>query len=73
MWEYAGTHGLLLVSKDSDFRQLAFLHGPPPKVLWLRLGNASTLAVLNVLLDSIEAIERFVMTEEESLLVLPIE
>jgi len=73
VWEYAGTHGLLLVSKDSDFRQLAFLHGPPPKVLWLRLGNASTLAVLNVLLDSIEAIERFVMTEEESLLVLPTE
>ena len=28
IWEYAGEHGLVIVSKDSDFRQLAFLLGP---------------------------------------------
>ena len=31
--EYPREHDLILVSKDSDFRQLAFLHGPPPKVV----------------------------------------
>ena len=31
IWTYAGEHGFVIVSKDSDFRQLAFLHGPPPK------------------------------------------
>ncbi|MGE3326743.1 MAG: DUF5615 family PIN-like protein [Acidimicrobiia bacterium] len=31
-----------IVSKDSDFRQLAFLYGPPPKVVWLQVANAST-------------------------------
>lgn len=39
IWVYAREHGHLIASKDSDFRQLAFLHGPPPKVLWLRVGN----------------------------------
>ena len=28
IWAYAGEHGFVIVSKDSDFRQLAFLHGP---------------------------------------------
>ncbi|MGH9120188.1 MAG: DUF5615 family PIN-like protein [Acidimicrobiales bacterium] len=41
IWEFARENGYLVVSKDSDFRQLAFLYGPPPKVVWLRVGNAS--------------------------------
>lgn len=42
IWDDAGEHGYVDASKDSDFRPLAFLHGPPPKVVWLRVGNAST-------------------------------
>lgn len=72
VWSYAGEHGHVIVSKDSDFRQLAFLHGPPPKVVWLRVGNASTSTVLQVLLDHAEAIEAFSATEDEALLVLPL-
>lgn len=30
IWSYAGEHDFVIVSKDSDFRHLAFLHGPPP-------------------------------------------
>jgi predicted nuclease of predicted toxin-antitoxin system len=71
VWQYAGEHGYVLVSKDSDFRQLAFLHGPPPKVLWLRVGNVSTATVRQVLLDHRGAIETFVAADEEALLVLP--
>ena len=29
IWEYAGQRGYVIVSKDSDFRQLALLLGPP--------------------------------------------
>jgi predicted nuclease of predicted toxin-antitoxin system len=25
IWDYAGEHGFVIVSKDSDFRQLAFM------------------------------------------------
>lgn len=45
IWSYAREHDLVIVSKDSDFRQLAFLHGPPPKAIWVRLGNASTIEI----------------------------
>lgn len=33
IWGHAHEHGYVVVSKDSDFRQLAFLHGAPPKVV----------------------------------------
>lgn len=42
IWQYALEHGLTIVSKDNDFRQLSFLYGPPPKVIWLSVGNAGT-------------------------------
>ncbi|MGI9017076.1 MAG: DUF5615 family PIN-like protein [Euzebya sp.] len=48
IWSYAGQHGFLIVSKDSDFRQLAFLNGPPPEAVWLRVGNASTAGILHL-------------------------
>ena len=60
-----------IVSKDADFRQLAFLHGPPPKVLWLRVGNVRTAEVLEVLVDYRSAIEVFGDEEDGALLVLP--
>ena len=71
IWDYAKEHGFVIISKDSDFRQLAFLHGPPPKALWLRVGNASTAAVLQLILDHIAVIEAFGVSEDEALLVLP--
>ena len=42
VWEHAKRYDLAIVSKDADFRQLSFLHGFPPKVVWLRVGNRST-------------------------------
>ena len=42
LWNYASQHGFVLVSKDNDFRQLSFLRGAPPKVIWLHIGNAPT-------------------------------
>jgi predicted nuclease of predicted toxin-antitoxin system len=71
IWSYAGEHGFVIVSKDSDFRQLAFLHGPPPKAIWVRLGNASTIAIFDALRDNREEIVRFSDDADEALLVLP--
>jgi predicted nuclease of predicted toxin-antitoxin system len=71
IWDFAGGHGFVIVSKDSDFRQLAFLLGPPPKAIWLRLGNASTLDIFDVLRSHQHAIHHFDDSEEEALLVLP--
>lgn len=71
IWSFAGEHGYLVVSKDSDFRQLAFLLGPPPKAVWLRVGNCSTATIADLLRSSADVIARFTASEEEALLVLP--
>jgi predicted nuclease of predicted toxin-antitoxin system len=42
IWEFAKANGLVIVTKDSDFHQRNLVFGPPPAVVWLRLGNAST-------------------------------
>ena len=73
IWDYAGEHGFVLVSKDSDFRQLAFLLGPPPKTVWVRADNASTHDILSVLREHGDVIADFFDTDEEALLVLPSE
>jgi predicted nuclease of predicted toxin-antitoxin system len=49
VWAYAAANGFVIVSKDTDFQQRALLHGHPPKVIWVRLGNCSTAAVATLL------------------------
>ncbi|MCY3560148.1 MAG: DUF5615 family PIN-like protein [bacterium] len=71
IWSYAADHGYVIVSKDSDFRQLAFLHGPPPKAIWVRRGNASTHEIFGLLLDYSSVISHFGDRDEEALLVIP--
>jgi predicted nuclease of predicted toxin-antitoxin system len=70
IWDYAVRNGLVIVSKDDDFRQRSFLRGAPPKVVWLAVGNATTSDVVAVLRAGSAAIERFVADAEASLLVL---
>ncbi len=70
VWQYARSHGFTIVSKDNDFRQMAFLQGPPPKVIWLAVGNAGTKAILQLLLDRATVVKEFHSALDESLLVL---
>jgi len=35
-WDFARKDGLVIVSTDADFYELAAALGPPPKVVWLR-------------------------------------
>ena len=49
IWDYARDHNLTIVSKDADFHHLSFVHGPPPKVIWIRRGNCSTTDIAALL------------------------
>jgi predicted nuclease of predicted toxin-antitoxin system len=49
IWAYAASNGFMIVSKDSDFQHRALLLGPPPKVVWLRLGNCTSAAIVALL------------------------
>lgn len=73
VWAYARDNGFVLVSKDNDFRQLSFLRGTPPKVVWLRIGNASTSAAADLLRSRMADVESFVRDAETALLTIQIE
>jgi predicted nuclease of predicted toxin-antitoxin system len=70
IWELARQEAYAIVSKDNDFRQLSFLHGAPPKVIWLSVGNAGTEAILGFLQSQRAEIKAFEADTEASLLVL---
>lgn len=70
IWAYARDHGYMIVSKDNDFRQYAFLYGPPPKILWLAVGNAGTMAIARLVCGRIREIRAFDEDPELSLLPL---
>lgn len=70
VWERARTDGYTLVSKDSDFRQMSFLFGAPPKVVWIRLGNCSTADILTLLRNRRPALQSFWEDPEPAFLVL---
>jgi predicted nuclease of predicted toxin-antitoxin system len=70
LWELAKTQDFLLVSKDNDFRQRVFLFGPPPKVIWLSVGNAGTEPIAKLLKNNLTKTETFAESKEEGLLVI---
>lgn len=71
IWEYARQNDVIIVSKDNDFRQLIFLKGAPPKVVWLSVGNAGTEAICHLLQDKLSSLEAFKADPDAGL--LPIE
>ena len=72
VWHHARTHGFVIVSKDTDFRERSYVEGFPPKVIWLDGGNAGTAAIAALLRHERERIERFEVLEETSVLILSI-
>ena len=70
VWDYAKGNGLIIVSKDADMHQRSFMFGPPPKVIWVRLGNCSTSEVEELLRQHIVALKAFHEDEYASFLSL---
>ena len=70
VWEYAKRQGFMIVSKDADFHQRSFLFGFPPKVVWIRLGNCTTVEVEQVIRKNSDSIKAFTEDEEAAFLIL---
>lgn len=71
VWAYAASRGLAIVTKDSDFEQLSVTLGPPPKVVWLRVGNGPTRAIVTLLQSRAADIRGFLADPNLALLELP--
>lgn len=70
IWAHAAGDGLTIVTKDEDFHRLSVLLGPPPKVVWIRLGNCTTADVARLLRFRWEEIAEFESHAEAAFLEL---
>ena len=70
VWSFAKENDFAIVSKDADFANLAFLHGQPPKLIYVRVGNCPTEEIRQLLLDAQSAILEFLNDPIESVLTL---
>ncbi|QQR86494.1 MAG: DUF5615 family PIN-like protein [Flavobacteriales bacterium] len=70
LWRYAKDNGFSILTKDTDFEQLSLLHGAPPKVIWLRIGNAPTKVVRELIDAHRDDIQAFLQDEERSFMAL---
>jgi predicted nuclease of predicted toxin-antitoxin system len=71
IWRFAAANGYAVVSKDADFRHLAWLRGPPPKVVWLNIGNGPTALAAELLRSRVAELREFLAAAEQALLILP--
>lgn len=50
IFEAARTQGAIVMTKDSDFVDLADRLGPPPQIIWLTSGNTSNSRLQEILI-----------------------
>lgn len=60
IWEFAKAHDFCIVTQDADFAERSHLYGSPPKVIWLRCGNAPTQQVEALIRAGAEAIQELI-------------
>lgn len=57
VWQFAKGRGFTIVSKDDDFTAMSSLHGRPPCLIKLSVGNCDNEQVAQVLLSQHDQIE----------------
>lgn len=70
LWKLAADEGCVLLTKDEDFEKLSVLRGPPPKVVWLNVGNVANRVIAQLILTNADAIEAFADHPELGVLAL---
>jgi len=70
VWEYARANSYTVVSKDSDFYQRSLLQGPPPKLVWVCIGNCTRDQLVAMLTTHQQDIQALDANPSESVLVL---
>jgi predicted nuclease of predicted toxin-antitoxin system len=70
IWSYARANDCIIVTKDADFGDMGAIAGFPPKVIWLRLGNCTTLQIEQMLRRNHPTIGDFAADPNTGLLTL---
>lgn len=70
IWRFAEREGYSILTRDNDFYQKSLAWGHPPKVVWIRLANATRPQLERFLRERAPTIQTFLENTEESLLIL---
>jgi predicted nuclease of predicted toxin-antitoxin system len=70
VWHQAKALGFTIVTKDKDFANLSLVWDPPPKVIFLQLGNCSVQQIEGHLRRDALLISEFVDNSPKGLLVI---
>lgn len=64
IWEFAKQNDFCIVTQDADFAERSRLYGSPPKVVWLRCGNAPSKQI-EALIRTHEAAIRLLLDDTD--------
>jgi predicted nuclease of predicted toxin-antitoxin system len=64
IWEYAKSNNFTIVTFDTDFYDLSLIKGTPPKIIWLRIGNTSTISLIECLRLNLGLIREFIQNDD---------
>ncbi|MES2732731.1 MAG: DUF5615 family PIN-like protein [Bacteroidota bacterium] len=70
IWSFAASKRGIILTKDADFYHLLNLYGPPPKIIWIRIGNATTQSIAHLLKSKFSEIDNFLQNPHNGLLEL---
>lgn len=70
VWQFAGDHGFMIVSKDADFNEISLQRGFPPEVIWIRRGNCSTKDLAQILRQQFQRIQQLKESKTAGILLL---
>jgi predicted nuclease of predicted toxin-antitoxin system len=63
--QYAIDHNYIITTKDADFYEMNLVYGQPPKIIWIKAGNQTKAAIINLLIDNKKIIEHFLLDEDK--------
>ncbi len=62
--KFALGNNYVIVTQDSDFYELALIHGAPPKIVWIRSGNSSTKSIGELIRSNALAIQHLNLSQK---------
>ena len=68
IWDYARDHGLVIVTKDRDYREMSRTRGHLPKAILIMLRNCSTATVATLLCHHQTDLRSFQLDKDRALL-----
>ena len=66
IWKYAKKENFVIVTFDFDYYDICLVNGAPPKIIWLRSGNLTTMEISQLLVSNYMVITDFISNPENA-------